>query len=180
MPTTRDRYDELISTVIAPGLRERGFRKRRNAFFRQLDSGWTLIDFQASQFGTLEDVSFTINLGVSFVELHGADEGPPSLTRAHVRQRIGAVLDRGEDVWWELHPTSDGVAVAWEVRDALDRAAIPWLDKRAVLHNVLEAARVDVHFIEPWHLSRLSGLAERVGKENLADELRHLAQREAT
>jgi Domain of unknown function (DUF4304) len=57
----------MISSATAPDLRERGFRKRRNTFFRQADSGSMLIDFQASQFGTRHDVSFTVNLGVSFV-----------------------------------------------------------------------------------------------------------------
>ena len=118
MPTTRERYDGLISTVIAPDLRERGFRKRRNTFFRQADAGWTLIDFQASQFGTRDDVSFAVNLGVSFVELQQADEGEPSLTRAHIRQRIGAVLDRPGDVWWNLRPTSNHTAVGGEVKQA--------------------------------------------------------------
>jgi hypothetical protein len=166
--------------MIAPELGERGFRKRRNGFFRQANSGWTLIDFQASQFGTRDDVSFTINLGVSFPELQQADEGSPSLGRAHIRQRIGAVLDRRQDVWWDLHPTSDHAAIFAEVKEALGRAAIPWLEERAILDNVLAAARSDAQFIERWHLSRLSVLAQRIGSASLAEKLRALAQREAT
>jgi hypothetical protein len=79
-------------------------------------------------------------------------------------------------------PTSDYAAIAGEVKETLGQGAIPWLEKRAVLDNVLAAARSDAHFIEPWHLSRLSVLAERVGEAGLADELRELivVQREAT
>lgn len=179
MPTTREQYHGLISTVIAADLRGRGFRKRRNTFFRRADAGWTLIDFQASQFGTRDEVSFTVNLGVSFVELQQADEGQPSLTRAHIRQRIGAVLDRPGDAWWNLHPTSNQTAVGDEVKEALDRAAIPWLEQRPVLETFSQP-RSNAHFIEPWHLSRLGVLAERAGEAGLADELRELAQRETT
>jgi hypothetical protein len=94
----------MVASVVAPELRVRGFRKRRNAFSRPTSDGWTVIDFQASQFGTRDDVSFTINLGVSFAELQATDEGPPSLGRAHMRQRIGRLLDGSRDRWWPLDP----------------------------------------------------------------------------
>ena len=71
-------------------------------------------------------MSFTVNLGVSFVELQQAEEGSPSLTRTHIRQRAGAVLDQNKDARREdLHTTSDQTAVASEVKEALGRGAIP-------------------------------------------------------
>ena len=75
--TTRERYDAMIKTMIGIELRELGSRKRRNTFYRTSDAGWTLIDFQASQFGTRDDVSFTINLGISFIELQPRGQAPP-------------------------------------------------------------------------------------------------------
>lgn len=180
MPTVRERYDEMVASVVGPELRSRGFRRRRNTFSRATSGGWMLIDFQASQFGTLGDVSFTINLGLSFAELQAADEGPPSLGRAHIRQRIGRLLDGGRDVWWSLDSGSDFTAVAAEVNNAVIQAAIPWLERRAALADLLATADADPEFIERWHLGRLSVLAERRDQPKLTAHLRQLSQRHAS
>src|SRR3712207_9332587 len=66
----------------SPWLRERGFKKRRNRFRRSDDRGWQVIDFQASQWGSRDDVRFTINLWVGVSELADAEAD------AHVQQRI--------------------------------------------------------------------------------------------
>jgi len=178
VPTTRERYDEMIKTELGVELRTLGFKRRRNAFFRKTDQGWTLVDFQASQFGTREEVSFTINLGVSFVELQADEGGAPSLGRALIRERIGRLLDASGDIWWNLDPDSDVAAVATTINDAVTREAIPWLDARASLAQLLSAARADPNFIESWHLSRLSVLATDANRLALAlaEELRHLSQ----
>ncbi len=83
----------MINNPIGEHLRELGFRKRRNTFFRTTEHGWIAIDFQVSQFGTREHVSFTINLAINFVELRPVDEDQPSLGKAHIEvQRIGSLL----------------------------------------------------------------------------------------
>jgi hypothetical protein len=170
--TTRERYDEMIKTTIASELRTSDFRKRRNAFFRKTEHGWTLVDFQASQFGSRDDVSFTINLGVNFAELRPPGEGQPSLGKAHLQQRIGALLDRGKDVWWSLTSNSDFDALAAEINGVLKQTAIPWLQERTVLQDVLAALDDDSEFLASWQRGRLSVLAERRGQEALADRLR--------
>lgn len=49
VPTTRERYDDMIKTIVGDELRALGFKWRRNAFFRKTAQGWSLIDFQASR-----------------------------------------------------------------------------------------------------------------------------------
>lgn len=141
--------------------------------------GWQLIDFQASQFGTRDEVSFTINLGISFAELQIGEEHRPSLGQAHIRQRIGWLLDARGDLWWNLDTESDWAAVAAEVTNALVARAIPWFEAIGTLDEVLAATRRHPKFIETWQLARLSVLAERAAHLELADKLRHLARPEA-
>jgi hypothetical protein len=179
MTTTRERYDGMITTTVGAELHAREFRKGRNAFFREIGRGWQLIDFQASQFGTRDEISFTINLGISFGELRTGEKGPPSLGRAHIRQRIGRLLDANEDFWWNLDRASDFDAVATEVNIALVSKGIPWLEARSMLDQVLAETRRDPSFIESWHLARLSALTERSAQPELAGELRLLSQRGA-
>jgi len=133
---------------------------------------WTLVDFQASQLGSHDDVSFTINLGVNFAELRPPGEGQPSLGKGHLQQRIGALLDRGKDVWWSLTSKSDFDALAAEINGVLKQTAIPWLQERTVLQDVLAALDDDSEFLASWQRGRLSVLAERRGQEALADRLR--------
>lgn len=170
----------MIRTAIADVLRPLAFKKRRNSFFRDTGHGWILIDFQASQFGSRDKVSFTINLGVSFFELQPPDEAPPSLGRAHVRERIGRVISTSGDIWWSLDPASDLTTVAVEVTELLSREAIPWLEQRVDLADVLAATQLDASFVEPWQLARLRVLAERAEQHALADQLDQLSRRQAT
>lgn len=59
----------MVRDDLGPWLRERGFKKRGNRFRRVDGSGWQVVDFQASQWGSRDDVRFTINLWVGLTEL---------------------------------------------------------------------------------------------------------------
>jgi hypothetical protein len=58
----------MFRDEIGPWLRARGFKKRRNRFRRVDEDGWQVIDFQASQWGSRDDVRFTINLWVGSMQ----------------------------------------------------------------------------------------------------------------
>jgi hypothetical protein len=83
-------------------------------------------------------------------------------------------------LWWKLDSGSDFTAVAAEVTNAVLHAAIPWLDQRAALADLLAGADQDPEFIEPWHLARLSVMAERRDRPRLSARFRQLSQREAS
>jgi hypothetical protein len=166
----------MIKAPIGVHLRGLDFRKKRNAFFRSTEHGWIAIDFQASQFGTRERVSFTVNLAVHFVELREDADDRLTLGLAHIdHQRIGHLLPQARDFWWHLEPETDVKSVSDELVSDLDRYAIPWLERRQVFSEALIELRVDPAFIQPFQISRLSVLARRVGKDDLSDELRRLS-----
>ena len=85
-------------------------------------------------------MSFTINLG-SAVEglpkLSNWDETkPPPEVAAHLRQRIGDLLD-GRDHWWDFDAATDPEPLAKEVLAILGRVGLPWLEARSGLDRVL-------------------------------------------
>ena len=103
--------------------------------------------------GSRDGVRFTINLG-------SAVEGLPKLTSwddkkappeaaAHLRQRIGELLD-GHDRWWRFDETTDSTALADEVLTALRRVGLPWLDARSGLEQVLDLISRDPEALS-WH-----------------------------
>jgi Domain of unknown function (DUF4304) len=97
---------------VGPWLRERGFRKRRNRFRRDVDGAWQVVDFQASQWGNRDDVRFTINLWVGVPDLATEESaGDPQL-----EQRIGALTGAGEDHWWSVDADTNVPRLAEELR----------------------------------------------------------------
>jgi uncharacterized protein DUF4304 len=171
--TARDEYDAMIREGIAPWLRERGFRKRRNRFRRSADPGWQEVDFQASQWGDRDDVRFTINLRVAVTELMSADPG------AHVEERIGALIGHGEDHWWAVDPTTDTAQLAAEMRGILEQRALPWLEARGSLERLLELARRAPDDFPGYLLGRFAMLLELSGLDDLAAEVAALDREDA-
>jgi hypothetical protein len=49
----------MTREAIGRWVRERGYKKRRNVFRRVRDEYWGVVDFQASQWGSRDDVRFT-------------------------------------------------------------------------------------------------------------------------
>ena len=89
--TPRRHYDEMIRSVVGPELKREGFKRIRNRFARWSGGGWQIIDFQASAWGSRDEVRFTINLASAVEGLpkrSAWDETtPPPEHGAHLRRR---------------------------------------------------------------------------------------------
>lgn len=152
----------MIRDEVASWLRERGFRKRRNQFRRADDQGWQVVDFQASQWGSRDDVRFTINLWVGVRELEAVEP------HAQVQQRVGALLPGGQDHWWSLDRSTDTSALAADLRGVLASVCLPWLEARRTLDQLMGMARDSQDDFPSHLLGRFQILLERAGREDLA------------
>jgi hypothetical protein len=162
----RERYDAMLRDEIAPLLRERGFRKRRNRFRRVVDGSWQVIDFQASQFGSRNDVQFTINLWVGVPDLGGDDADDQQ-----IGERIGPVM-LIEDHWWSLEGDTDVESLAEELRAVVTEHALPWLEARGSLDQLVALARAHPKDFPRHLLGRFAMLLEQSGFADLAAEFR--------
>ncbi len=139
--TAREQYDEMIRSRLGPQLKKESFKRVRNHFARWGGGGWQIIDFQASQWGSRDAVSFTINLACALDGLAKRSEWDekksPSEAAAHLRERIGVLLDDGRDRWWDFDAATDPEALAGELMMVLRRVGLPWLEARADLGRVL-------------------------------------------
>lgn len=130
--------------AVAPLLRERGFKKQRNAFNRESEPGLVqVITFQMGAHqppGTVEIPglreslygAFTINLGLHFDEVRELGRLKPrgKFVRegeCHVTTRIGNLLRDGADVWWKLDLPEDELRTL--VRQLISDRALPFLDR---------------------------------------------------
>jgi hypothetical protein len=163
--TAREKYDLMIGEEIGPWLRDRGFKKRRNRFRRADELGWQVVDFQASQWGSRDNVRFTINLWVGVAELADAEDD------AQVQQRIGPLLPGGEDHWWAVTAATDTAVLGHELRRVLQELAMPWLDARRSLDHLMTLARTSPDEFPDYMLGRFKMLLGRVGLDKLASEV---------
>jgi uncharacterized protein DUF4304 len=163
--TAREKYDAMLRDEVGPWLRARGFKKRRNRFRRADDDGWQVVDFQASQWGSRDDVRFTINLWVGVPELADTERD------AQVQERVGLLLPGGQDHWWSLDAGTDATALADELRHVLQERCLPWLEGRRSLDHLMDIARSTPDEFPRYALGRFRMLLEQSGLEALASEV---------
>ncbi len=174
--SARERYDAMVREEIGPWLRQRGFRKRRNRFRRADESGWQVVDFQASQWGSRDDVRFTVNLWVGVPELAEGE----SADDAHIETRIDALTDSGQDRWWAVDVETDVAELGEDLRTLLAERGLPWLDARSSLQRLVLLARQQPDDFPRHLLGRFEILLARAGFADLSAEMRRLAQEAAS
>ena len=155
----------MLRDEVGPWLRARGFKKRRNRFRRADDDGWQVVDFQASQWGSRDDVRFTINLWVGVAELAEREAD------AQVETRVGNVLPGGDDHWWSLDEATDTARLGDELREVLQARCLPWLEARRSLDHLMDIARSAPDEFPRHELGRFRMLLKQSGLEALASEV---------
>jgi hypothetical protein len=145
-----------IVKAIHPRLKDAGFRKRRHTFNRSAEPGVVqVVNFQMGQKlppGT-EPIPpirldlhglFTVNFGVAIEEAwllsrRQRDVVFPEFVNDYdceIRERMGQILGRQEDTWWELRPDHDQLAT--EISEAVLEHGANWLESRATREKILD------------------------------------------
>jgi hypothetical protein len=144
-----------IVKAVHPRLKEAGFRKRRHTFNRSAEPGVIqVINFQMGQklppgaepippirldlYGL-----FTVNFGVAIEEAWVLSRRQREVTfpvfvndyDCEIRERLGQLLGRKTDVWWELLPDYRQAAI--EIGDAILEHGTNWLEYRANRDKIL-------------------------------------------
>jgi uncharacterized protein DUF4304 len=191
MPKPKSQYasnlDELQQSVTAL-LRPLGFKKGGRTYNRTCDDGIVhVINFQMGEYpigdyvipGLRESLygKFAVNLGVYLpcvFEVEGYP-GPKRMYREYhceIRERLGALINNREDVWWELSGPVEVVAA--DVCDVLTRLGLPFLSQFESYRDVLSYFKTFNKF--PFHNEGRSTLAAaiisyHVGERVEAEEL---------
>jgi hypothetical protein len=132
MPRAQETYNDLLKTLIAPGLRELGFKGSGQNYRLPSDDHWAMLGFQKSTSSDANHVRFTANVLVvrrsawdaARAESPHLPERPTATTYwgTYVWQkRIGELLAGGEDMWWDVEAGDSAAeladAIVWAVRD---------------------------------------------------------------
>jgi hypothetical protein len=128
--------------LIAPRLRELGFKGSAGTYVLPDEEWWRVVAFQKDRYCTRDWVHFTVNLALAAKDEWASVAGPnirPSgaIGPRGYHARLGNQMPpRGEDRWWELGidpllkkavPPKSADEVGREVVAALTKYGIPWL-----------------------------------------------------
>lgn len=173
---TQQHFKTIVSDELWPWLSERGFLKRAQTFHRRVGGDWEVINVQRSAFSDRDDIRFTVNLGVAYAQLREVDlerwaaGQRPGENSAHLRIRIGTLIDR-QDRWWQVGPATIPSTTGRELTDALSTFGIPWLEARSSIERVaaLVADPEQRELQLDDHLRWMRELLRSAGLNDLAD-----------
>jgi hypothetical protein len=132
MEATKE-IDWLAAEVVAPVMKQHGFKRRRFAFSRSFSWGFDLLVLQKGSWNTRSDARFTINLGICWTkaqELMGRPVKGFPFSELHctVGDRIGFLMSPPKDRWWIISENRHVLDLPKEILDSITRFALPWFE----------------------------------------------------
>ena len=121
-------------------LKPSGFRRRVPHLWREENDVVHAINFQASQWGSEAQGSFTINLAVTNRDLYSLWTGKnfpanPGSATWPISARIGYLLEN-KDVWWDVDGNTDVEHLASETVEMCHRPILEYFDLFADLDSL--------------------------------------------
>jgi hypothetical protein len=142
--TVQVRFDYLVSQVLWPVFKVRGYRKTGNNFRHYDPLGWgKIVNVQKSAYGDRDNTSFTLNTGLYIVEADRIWTGRPANERflepdCLIRARIGRLNGSGHDLWYELTEQTVPQALYEQVAQDVKAYVLPYLDRVDSLHTIIQ------------------------------------------
>jgi hypothetical protein len=160
-------------------LKANGFKRKAPHFWRENEGIVQCVNFQASQWGSSEAGSFTINLGVTSPTLYSAFTGrempkSPASVLWPVNKRIGHLTPDSRDLWWKVGDGTDIDQLGKEVAFTLAAYALPFLDSLRtpqLFHAAVLSGKSVIELPEGQSLLVRAALAAQSGEGGTAQSL---------
>ena len=146
MPSVTVAAIKEISAAVHRQVAELGWRRKAPHLVRESAGVIHGIHFQASQFGSADRGTFTINLVVTEARIYEAWirrplPANPATALYPVQQRIGRMSQSARDHWWDVSATTDLSVVQRDVLDLLSIAERDFFVQFRSLEDMLERLR---------------------------------------
>lgn len=127
-----DKY-KLLITEISNVLKPLNYKKSGETFFYNKDNNIGIIGFQKGRSSNATATLFTINLGIYSSALKVFDrlglKSKPGISDCHWRKRVGFLLQKKQDYWWEINDRTSTSSLITEITNILIELAIPEIQK---------------------------------------------------
>jgi hypothetical protein len=136
-------FDYLVSKVLWPLFKSRGYQKAGNNFRYYNPLGWgKIVNMQKSAFGDRHNTSFTVNTGLYLVEAERIWTGRTSEEKfiepnCLIRARVGRLKDGKQDLWYELTEQTAVEALYEQVKSDMLAYVLPYLDQMGSLEAII-------------------------------------------
>jgi hypothetical protein len=144
-----DTFKKAMMGPIADVLRSAGFRKSGLKFSRPVNDIIHLVTVQSSVGSAAGWLKATVNLGIWIPALTGEDS-TPNVWEAQWQERLGFLMPKPYDRWWEAGSDAEAVAAGREIAEALTSFGLPTFDALATSESIAEL----------WRAGRSPGLTE--------------------
>lgn len=153
---TQIKFDTIIKESFHNVLRPLGFKKKANNFYFQLEELGQIINVQKSAWGTKDEISFTINVGIFVPEYwKGLDyneskEIPlfPTEPGCLIRKRIGVLRNQG-DTWYEVKENTNENKLIEEIKNNIVDFILPYLESINTQQKLLQILETETLVMSP-------------------------------
>lgn len=138
------RFDHLVTKVLWPTFKARGYRKTGNNFRHYDPLGWgKIVNIQKSAFGDRHNISFTVNTGLYLAEADRIWTGRVAADKFSepdclIRARIGRLNGSGYDLWYELTEQTAPEVLYQQVEQDVITYVLPYLDRMVSLDAIIQ------------------------------------------
>jgi hypothetical protein len=143
-----DEFQILIKTIIAPMMKEFGFKKSNLNFNKTLDDLVQYVNVQRSQWNHVDRISFTLNLGFYNSRLYLISQNKieqPKFIREYncfAWIRTGKLI-YNHDYWYELNQDTKYEDIAEKIEKDMKGYVIPMFQELNTLNSLIELFRTD-------------------------------------
>ena len=141
--TIQARFDSLVSAILWPEFKARGYRKTGNNFRFYSPTGWgKIVNIQKSVWSLRDDIRFTINTGLYLPEADTIFETPKgekfSEPDCLVRKRIGYLNELQADLWYDLDESVPLGKLESTVKQDISQFVLPYLESIQSRDDILK------------------------------------------
>ncbi len=131
---TLNTVQTISKDYCLPILNELGFKRKSPHYYRANGDLFHCIHFQASQWGSHDKGSFTVNLIVTAEKLYKYWTGAslpknPATATWPIQVRLGDVCPEARDKWWEIKPHTDISQVGNEIVNRIKNYGLHFFGK---------------------------------------------------
>jgi len=156
------KFELIVKEGFHEILKPLGFKKKGNNFYRQLKDLGHIVNIQKSQWGSKNDITFTINCGIFSPEFWRGwayNEGKkvpeyPTEPSCLVRRRIGRLRHKG-DTWYDVNENADENNLIAQMKENTSQYILPWFNNFQSTQDVVAFLKQEERPCDPNDIGKL-------------------------